>query len=467
VVAADSKAPEAPPTPDTSIAPRATLGRVGSREITLDMPLITATSTEPTMTDEAFAAAAAALQPQEHIRRVIARLQELNPGFNGKANYKIENNAVVELTLSTTGTLVPTVGVTDMTPIKTLKGLQRLVLVPAKPGDPGALADLSALSGLPLTWLSCHGNPQLHDLSPLKDMPLTGLTCGSTQVRDLSPLSGMRLVTLGINDTPVEDISALAGMPLAVLWCQNTKIGDLSPLQGAPLQELRCDFMMARDGALLKGIRTLARINEFPAATFWKKAELATAAPAVVARSVKTSSDFKSLFNGKDMVGWKQRTSQRTNGWRVRRNSMINTPPSDDMVTKDVFADFEFYCEFQIPRRGRSGVLLRGRYRIPLQDDMGSVPSATCSGSVFELLAPNKNVIKPADTWQALYVRLVGGTITVILNNKKVIDARELNESGGSFGGDVIKSGPIILMGTGSGVTFRNIRIKPIVEKGN
>jgi serine/threonine protein kinase len=464
--AVEAPAPEAPAPADAPMAPRATLARVGSKEIVLDMPSST-TSTEPAMTDEAFAAAVAALAPQEQVKRVIARLQEVNPGFSGKASYKIENNVVAELTISTTGTLVPTVGVSDMTPIKTLKNLQRLVLAPAKPGEPGALADLSALSGLSLTWLSCHGNPQLNDLSPLKDMPLAGLTCGGTQVTDLTPLSGMRLATLGINDTPVEDISVLAGMPLTVLWCQNTKIADLSPLRGAPLRELRCDFMMLRDGDVLRSIRSLARINDLPAATFWKKASLATAPANVVVGAIKTATDFKTLFNGKDLVGWKQRTSQRENGWRVKRRSMVNVPPSDDLLTKDVFSNFEFYCEFQVPRRGRSGVLLRGRYRIPLLDDMGAAPSAMCSGSVFELLAPTKNAIKPPDSWQALYVRLVGSTIIVILNNKKVIDGRDLNEAGGSFSDDVTKSGPITLLGTGSGVTFRNIRIKPIVEKAN
>lgn len=467
VTTATEKASDAPAPSESPMTPRATLARVGSKEIVLDMPSSATTSTEPAMTDEAFAAAVAALPPQEQVRRVVARLQELNPGFNGKANYKIENNVVAELAISTTGSLVPTVGVSDMTPIKTLKNLQRLVLAPAKPGEPGALADLSALSGMSLTWLACQGNAQLHDLSPLKDMPLTGLSCGGTQVSDLTPLSAMRLATLGINDTPVEDISVLAGMPLTVLWCNNTKIADLSPLRSAPLRELRCDFMMVRDADVLRSIRTLARINDLPVATFWKKAELATAAPSIVARAVKTSADFTSLFNGKDLTGWKERTPQKNSGWRVRRNSMINTPPSSDLVTKEAFSNFEFYCEFQIPRRGRSGVVLRGRYRIPLVDDMGKPPSATCSGSVFELLAPTKNAIKPSDTWQALYVRLVGGAITVILNNKKVIDGRDLNESGGSFADDVIKSGPIGLQGTGSGVTFRNIRIKPLVEKGN
>ncbi|MFA6562194.1 MAG: protein kinase [Verrucomicrobiia bacterium] len=460
-----AKVPEIPSLTDAPMAPRATLARVGSKEIVLDMPSSTA-STESAMTDEAFAAAVAALSPQDQIRRVIARLQELNPGFSGKGSYKIENNAVAELTISTTGTLVPTVGVTDMTPIKTLKGLQRLVLAPLKPGEQGALADLSALSGMTLTWLSCHGNPQLQDLSPLKDMPLTGLTCGGTLVKDLTPLSAMRLATLGINDTPVEDISALNGMPLAVLWCQNSKVADLTPLKGAPLRELRCDFMMVRDGPVLRDIRTLARINDLPAATFWKRANLATAPPSVVLSAVKAAPDFKSLFNGKDMTGWKQRTATRPNGWRVRRSSMINTPPSDDLVTKEKFDNFEFYCEYKISRRGWSGVSLRGHYRIVILDDAYKPPSVTSSGSVYELLAPTKNASKPPDTWQALYVKLVGSTVTVILNGKKVIDGRDLNESSSSFADDVTKSGPVILQGAG-GVTFRNIRIKPLLVKGD
>ena len=458
------KAPDTPLPSENPLAPRATLARVGSREIVLDMPS-TAVPSEKPMTDEDFAAAVAALPPQEQVRRVVGRLQELNPGFDGKANYKIEDNAVAEMTISTTGTLVSTVGVTDMTPLKTLKRLQRLVLVPRKPNEQGALVDLSTLSGMALTWLDCHGNPQLSDLSPLKDMPLTGLSCGGTLVKDLSPLSAMRLATLGINDTPVEDISVLAGMPLTVLWCHNAKITDLSPLKGVPLLELRCDFVMARDGPVLRGITTLARINDLPAATFWKRANLGTSSASTVASILKTATDFKTLFNGKDMTGWKQRTADRTSGWRVRRHSLVNTPPSDDLITKDQFGNFEFYCEFRIPRRGRSGVLLRGRYRIPLQDDMGSSPSVTSSGSVFKLIAPTKNVSKPADSWQALYVRLVGGTVTVILNGKKVIDARDLVETAGSGADEVVKSGPIVLQG-GGGVTFRNLRIKPLVEKG-
>ena len=147
---------------------------------------------------------------------------------------------------------------------------------------------------------------------------------------------------------------------------------------------------------------------------------------------------------------------------RVRRSSMINTPPSDDLATKDAFGNFEFYCEYQIARHGRSGVLLRGLYRIPLLDDMGMAPSKTCSGSVSELLTPTKNTSKTADTWQALYVKFVGDIVTVILNGKKVIDARRLHESSGSVADEEVKAGPIVLLGTGGGVTFRNLRIKEL-----
>jgi len=458
---ADTKASNTPSPADNQMAPHTTLAKAGNREIVLDVPSGAATNAKP-MTDEAFADAVASLPPQEQVRRVAARLQELNPGFDGKASYKIENGAVTELSISTTGTLVPTVGVSDLVPLKTLKRLKRLVLAPAKPNEQGALTDLSALSGMALTWLACHGNPQLHDLSPLKDMPLTSLSCGGTQVKDLTPLSGMRLTTLSINDTPIEDISALAGIPLAVLWCNNTMIAGLSPLKGMPLRELHCDFVLARDGPVLRGIPTLAKINDVPVAAFWKRAEVATMVPATIGRVVKKAADFKPLFDGKVMTGWKPRSLSRPNGWRVRRSSMINTPPSDDLATKDAFGNFEFYCEYQIARHGRSGVLLRGLYRIPMLDDMGMAPSKTCSGSVSELLAPTKNTSKTADTWQALYVKFVGDIVTVILNGKKVIDARRLHESSGSVADEEVKAGPIVLLGTGGGVTFRNLRIKEL-----
>ncbi|MCX6906555.1 MAG: SUMF1/EgtB/PvdO family nonheme iron enzyme, partial [Verrucomicrobia bacterium] len=211
--------------------------------------------------EDPFVRAVAALPAEQQVTRVVARLKELNPGFDGKETHKIENGAVTELSFST-------VAVTDISPLKTLKWLKKLVIVPPTLNQKGALADLAPLQGLPLTWLWCHGNP-ITDLTPLRGMPLTVLSFSGTQAGDLSPLNGMKLAILSFSDTPVADLAPLEGMPLTVLWCNNTKVTDLSPLQAMPLQELKCDFVPARDAAILRGIRTLARINDMAAGMFW------------------------------------------------------------------------------------------------------------------------------------------------------------------------------------------------------
>lgn len=203
----------------------------------------------------------AALPPELQVARVVAKMKELNPTFDGKETHKIENGAVTDLALST-------IGVTDITPLKALPLLKRLTLASASAAQKGSLSDLSPLKGLPLTWLYCQNNP-ISDLSPLRDMPLTVLSLGVTQVSDLAPLVGMKLTVLSVNDTAVSDLSPLAGMPLSVLWCNNSKVTDLSPLQGMPLRELRCDFVAARDAAILRGIKTLAKINGATPAAFW------------------------------------------------------------------------------------------------------------------------------------------------------------------------------------------------------
>jgi len=217
--------------------------------------------------DDAFIKSVSAMQPEQQVKAVIAKLKELNPNFDGKSSHKIEAGAVVELAIST-------VGVTDLTPLGALSWLKKLTLMPWTANQKGLLSDLSPLKGLSLKALYCLNNP-VRDLSPLAGMPLTELSIGGTQVSDLSPLTGMRLTVLGCNDTGVGDLKPLEGMPLTVLWCQNTRVGDLSALNGSPLQELRCDAAVAAQNvAILRGLKALAKINDTPAAAFLMRASI-------------------------------------------------------------------------------------------------------------------------------------------------------------------------------------------------
>ncbi|MBI5685109.1 MAG: SUMF1/EgtB/PvdO family nonheme iron enzyme [Verrucomicrobia bacterium] len=247
------------------------------------LPAKRAAKTAPVATDS-FAKEVAALPLEQQVARVVAKLKELNPAFDGKETHKIENGAVTELALST-------VGVADIAPLKALPRLQKLAMAPATVAQKGALSDLSPIKGLPLTWLYCQGNP-IRDISPIRDMPLTVLSLGVTQVSDLSPLAGMQLAVLSINDTAVGDLSPLAGMPLTTLWCNNTKVTDLSPLRDMPLKELRCDYVAARDAAILRGIKLLATINDVAAAVFWQREGPAAASAATALARVQAGQPF-------------------------------------------------------------------------------------------------------------------------------------------------------------------------------
>jgi Leucine-rich repeat (LRR) protein len=213
----------------------------------------------------AFLASISALPPDQQVAVVMAKLRQLNPGFDGKETHRVERGVVTELAFSTAN-------VADILPVGALRSLRRLTLSPWQVNEKGVLADLSPLKGLPLAWLYCQNNP-VRDLSPLKGMPLVTLSCGGTQVSDLLPLVGMRLTVLSCNDTAVGSLAPLAGMPLSVLWCNNTKVTDFSPLRSTPLKELRCDFVPDRDASVLREIKSLTKINDTVAGVLWMRLE--------------------------------------------------------------------------------------------------------------------------------------------------------------------------------------------------
>jgi hypothetical protein len=62
-------------------------------------------------------------------------------------------------------------------------------------------------------------------------------------------------------------------MALTSLDLLAAKVTDLSPLKGMPRKEPRCDFQRLRDAEILRSLTTLKRINDKPAADFWKEVD--------------------------------------------------------------------------------------------------------------------------------------------------------------------------------------------------
>ncbi|MGA2621848.1 MAG: SUMF1/EgtB/PvdO family nonheme iron enzyme, partial [Thermoguttaceae bacterium] len=196
----------------------------------------------------------ASLPAEQQVVAVAKKLQDLNPGFDGKEAHKIEDGVVTEFGFCTDN-------VTDISPVRALERLRQLSCV--GPGtDRNKLCDLSPLKGMPLTLLSLY-NTRVSDLSPLEGMPLKDLRCQSTPLSDLSPLKGMPLTDLSCDNTPLHDLSPLKGMPLKRLSCGCTAVSDLSPLKVMPLTLLFCGSTPVSDLSPLEG-RNLTEINFTP-----------------------------------------------------------------------------------------------------------------------------------------------------------------------------------------------------------
>jgi serine/threonine-protein kinase len=215
--------------------------------------------------DDAFIKEVAALPAEQRIARVVAKLKELNPGYDGKEEHRIANGRVASLTLKNTT-------IKDIAPVRALVNLTTLECNGPSGTNRSPLSDLTPLQGLPLSFLQC-GYSKVADLSPLHDMSLTFLKCQFTEVADLKPLQGMPLEDLDANNTAVSDLSPLRGLPLKSLSSKGTRVTDLSPLKDTPLKTLWCDFVPQRDSELLRSIKTLEKINGLPVAEFWKRVE--------------------------------------------------------------------------------------------------------------------------------------------------------------------------------------------------
>jgi WD40 repeat protein/serine/threonine protein kinase len=161
----------------------------------------------PGLSEDKWLPFVAGLSPANQAQAVADRLSEKNPGFDGRVRVTVTAAAVTSWQMNTSQ-------IEDISPLRVLKGLQRL---------------------------NCSGwNCPLTDLSPLQGLPLRELHCGGTKVTDLSPLRGAPLRVLDARGTPLENLEPVRGMPLSVLILSQTRVSDLGPIKGAPLGVLRC-----------------------------------------------------------------------------------------------------------------------------------------------------------------------------------------------------------------------------------
>src|SRR6478609_4344441 len=75
------------------------------------------------------------------------------------------------------------------------------------------------------------------------------------------------------------------------------------------------------------------------------------------------------LFNGKDLTGWH---TVGENQWVVKEGGILASPrPGSNLISDQKFNDFKLHVEFRYPEHSNSGVYLRGRYEVQVEDSKG------------------------------------------------------------------------------------------------
>jgi len=180
------------------------------------------------------------------------------------------------------------------------------------------------------------------------------------------------------------------------------------------------------------------------------------------------------LFNGKDLTGWRLTNEKQKNGF-FANNGILATDPVQvegakhvsygNLRTDQEFEDFNLKLEVNVPEGSNSGVYLRGMYEVQVFDSYKKELDPHNMGAIYSRIKPTVSAEKPAGTWQTMDMTLCDRHATVILNGVKIIDNQPIyGPTGGAIKSDVFSPGPIYLQGDHGKVAYRNIVLTPIIK---
>jgi type 1 glutamine amidotransferase len=159
-------------------------------------------------------------------------------------------------------------------------------------------------------------------------------------------------------------------------------------------------------------------------------------------RVANPDSEEVPLFNGKDLSGWREEGNAK---WTVEDGLLVGRQGENgaagDLLTEDVFGDFEARVTYRVRWPANSGVWYR--YQSAQQAFQADIleykqpyalsGSLYCTGKMF--LATNEDPqLEDHDGWNTLVIRAVGNRHQIWLNGRKVADVRDDTSDRGSIG---------------------------------
>jgi hypothetical protein len=172
------------------------------------------------------------------------------------------------------------------------------------------------------------------------------------------------------------------------------------------------------------------------------------------------------LFDGKDLSGWHMDNAGGTPAWTVKDGALVSPGHGPELINDKKFEDFKLHVEFNCEANANSGIYLRGRYEVQIEDDSIQEPPSHHMGGIYGFIAPSPELPRKPGEWQTFDITLAGRTVTVVQNGTTIIDHKEIpGITGGALDSHEELPGPIYLQGSENGnVAFRNIVITPAVQ---
>ena len=132
-------------------------------------------------------------------------------------------------------------------------------------------------------------------------------------------------------------------------------------------------------------------------------------------------SDAMVLFDGNDLSQWKSAKEDGEAKWVVHDGVFTVDKKAGDILTKQVFGDFQLHIEWQVPvditgenqARGNSGIFLQDMYEIQILDNYNNKTYVNGqAASVYKQSPPLVNAMRKPGEWNVYDIIYTAPTFT-------------------------------------------------------
>lgn len=206
----------------------------------------------------------------------------------------------------------------------------------------------------------------------------------------------------------------------------------------------------------------------------------------------KNAQGFESIFNGKDLTGWKglvgnpisrakmtkdelssaqlKADTEANGSWKVENGQLIFVGKGNNLCTEKLYGDFEMMVDWKLFKGDEpdAGIYLRGTPQVQIWDTARvNVGAQVGSGGLYNNRQNESKPLTVADQkvgeWNTFHIKMVGDRVTVYLNGELVTN-NVILENYWNANLPIFLTEQIELQAHGSKVAYRNIYIKEIAR---